>query len=144
MEKSLPNRSPVPPDACNLAKSFALIGDRWSLLLLRAALYGVRRFEDFQVELNIPRTVLSNRLVQLTEKGFLEKRPYKIPGSRPRPEYWLTPMGLALRLPFIALTQWGDRWVGGDKPPPMTIRSSKDGEGREVPITRQSVNFETS
>lgn len=148
-----PKRSPVAPADCNLAKSFALIGDRWSLLILRAALYGVRRFEDFQAELNIPRTVLSNRLARLGKAGFLEKRLYKTPGRRARPEYWVTPMGQGLRLPFIALTQWGDRWIGGNAPPPMTIRSRAQGarlhialvdeSGREVPLSEQIFEFGT-
>src|SRR5215510_6014834 len=90
-------KSPVPLHDCNLAKSFAMIGDKWSLLVLRAALYGLRRFEDFQAELDIPRTVLSDRLSKLVANGLLTKRNYHEPGSRARPEYWLTEKGQALR-----------------------------------------------
>jgi DNA-binding HxlR family transcriptional regulator len=61
----LARRSPVQPDACNLAKAIDVVGDRWILLILRAALYGVRRFDDFQAELACPRTVLSGRLKKL-------------------------------------------------------------------------------
>src|SRR5207237_3072576 len=66
-------RSPVARRHCNLAKSFELIGDRWTLLILRSALYGVRRFDDFQAELDVPRSVLSNRLASLVERGIMER-----------------------------------------------------------------------
>lgn len=138
----LARRSPVQPDACNLAKAIDVVGDRWTLLILRAALYGVRRFDDFQSELGCPRTVLSGRLKQLVEDGLLTKRPYKSPGKRSRPEYVLSPMGLSLRPILIGLTQWGDAWLGQGEPPPIsfTKAGSKsairaafvDIEGREV------------
>ena len=147
-------RSPVPPTECNLARAIALVGDRWSLLILRSALYGMRRFEDFQAELGIPRTVLSDRLGKLVAHGLLEKRNYREPGSRPRPEYWMTAMGSALRVPFIALTEWGDRWMGGDQPPPIVIRARSSGErlhvalvdkaGREVLLPDQKAEFKTA
>ena len=65
-------RSPVSPDTCNLAKAIDLVGDRWTLLILRAALYGVRRFDDFHAELGCPRTVLSGRLKKLVDDGLLD------------------------------------------------------------------------
>ena len=82
------------PDTCNLASAIEVVGDRWTLLILRAALYGVRRFDDFQAELKCPRTVLSGRLKSLVDAGLLIKRPYKAPGKRARPEYLLSAMGL--------------------------------------------------
>ena len=96
----LVRRSPVPPDQCNLWKAFGLIGDRWTLVILRSALYGVRRFDDFQLELEIPRSVLSNRLAGLVELGIMERREYREDGQRARIEYPLTEMGRALGLPF--------------------------------------------
>ena len=86
-------RSPVPLDRCSLAKTVELIGDRWSLLILRSALYGVRRFDDFQTELGAPRTVLSGRLKKLSEDGLLDKQGYKEPGKRTRNEYVLSKKG---------------------------------------------------
>jgi len=70
-------RSPVALRDCNLARSFELIGDRWTLLILRSALYGVRRFDDFQADLDVPRSVLSNRLAALVESGIMERREYR-------------------------------------------------------------------
>src|SRR5262249_26032257 len=120
-------RSPVAAKHCNLARGFELIGDRWTLLILRSALYGVRRFDDFQADLDIPRSVLSNRLAGLVESGIMERRDYREDGQRARIEYPLTEMGRALGLPFIAMTQWGDRWLG-DGVSPLTLRSKTSGQ----------------
>jgi DNA-binding HxlR family transcriptional regulator len=120
-------RSPVAARHCNLARSFELIGDRWTLLILRSALYGVRRFDDFRADLAIPRSVLSNRLAGLVATGIMERRDYREQGQRARTEYPLTKMGRALGLPFIAITAWGDRWLG-DGSSPFTLRSKSTGQ----------------
>src|SRR5215472_12713602 len=104
-------RSPVARRHCNLAKSFDLIGDRWTLLILRSAMYGVRRFDDFQAELDVPRSVLSARLAALVDAGIVERREYREEGQRGRTEYPLTQMGSQLGLPFFAMTAWGDKWL---------------------------------
>ena len=109
-------RSPVKPRDCNLARAFELIGDRWMLLILRSAMYGVRRFDDFQAELEVPRSVLSARLAGLVDAGIMEKREYREEGQRARTEYPLTRMGAQLGLPFFAMTAWGDRWLSEGEP----------------------------
>ncbi len=119
-------RSPVPLSACSLARSIDVIGDRWSLLVLRAALYGVRRFADFQSELDMPRTVLSARLKRLVEAGLLTRQLYRDPGKRSRAEYVLTDMGAELRPALIALTQWGDKWLNAGEAP-IQFASRKSG-----------------
>jgi DNA-binding HxlR family transcriptional regulator len=124
-------RSPVSADDCNLAKSFDLIGDRWTLLVLRSALYGIRRFADFQADMGVPRTVLSNRLAGLVESGLMELRDYQDEGQRVRSEYVLTEMGRTLALPFMAMTAWGDRWLGGGKGP-LKLKSTKSGHNVRV------------
>lgn len=111
--------SPVPLDICHLARAINQIGDRWSLLILRSALFGVRRFDHFQSELSIPRTMLSGRLASLTRAGLLEKRPYKEEGKRSRPEYVITEKAEALRPVMIALMQWGDEWLSQGEAPPL-------------------------
>jgi len=138
----LARRSPIPPETCNLASAIEVVGDRWTLLILRAALYGVRRFDDFQAELKCPRTVLSGRLKSLVDSGLLVKRPYKAPGKRARPEYLLSAMGLSLRPILIGLTQWGDAWLAGGETPPISFTKAGtksairaafvDADGREV------------
>jgi DNA-binding HxlR family transcriptional regulator len=129
----LVRRSPVPPDQCNLWKAFGLIGDRWTLVILRSALYGVRRFDDFQIELEIPRSVLSNRLASLVELGIMERREYREDGQRARIEYPLTEMGRALGLPFMAMTEWSDHWIGKGTSP-LTLRSKTSGQRLRVAL----------
>lgn len=126
-EAPLVRRSPVPVRCCNLAKSFELIGDRWSLLILRSALYGLRRFDDFQADIDIPRSVLSARLAGLVESGIMERREYREDGQRPRTEYWLTEMGRTLTLPFMAMTAWGDAWLG-EGSSPLTLHTKETGD----------------
>ena len=145
----LSRKSPVPPERCNLARAVDQIGDRWTLLILRSALYGVRRFDDFQTELGTPRTILSGRLKSLVETGLLEKRMYKIEGRRARPEYILTDKGEALRPILIALTQWGDRWLDSDTQPPISFTDTQsrqavrtafvNSDGREVPVENMRI-----
>lgn len=115
-DSRLVRRSPVKPRDCNLARAFELIGDRWSLLILRSAMYGVRRFDDFQAELDVPRSVLSARLAALVDAGIMERREYREEGQRARVEYPLTVMGRELGLPFFAMTAWGDKWLAEGEP----------------------------
>ena len=124
-------RSPVPPGDCNLWKAFGLIGDRWILVILRSALYGLRRFDDFQNELEIPRSVLSNRLARLVEAGVMERREYREGGQRARIEYPLTRKGQSLGLSFTALTEWSDHWIGNGSGP-LTLRSKTTGQKLSV------------
>jgi DNA-binding HxlR family transcriptional regulator len=129
----LVRRSPVAARQCNLARSFELIGDRWTLLILRSALYGVRRFDDLQADLDIPRSVLSNRLAGLVETGIMERKEYREDGQRTRIEYPLTKMGKALGLPFIAMTAWGDKWLGRGSSP-FTLRSKSTGQKLSIAL----------
>jgi DNA-binding HxlR family transcriptional regulator len=85
------------------------VGERWSLLILREAHVGVTRFADFQTNLGIATNVLMTRLGKLVAAGILEKREYRIPGDRARPEYHLTEAGRELSIVLGALQQWGDR-----------------------------------
>ena len=129
----LRRRSPVSLRDCNLSKSFELVGDRWTLLILRSALWGLRRFDDFQADLDVPRSVLSNRLAGLVESGIMERREYREAGQRARIEYPLTAMGRALGLPFMAMTAWGDKWLG-DGISPLTLRSKATGQKFSVAL----------
>ncbi|MCI5046393.1 MAG: helix-turn-helix transcriptional regulator [Aquisalinus sp.] len=122
MTTNPPKRSRIPLEKCNLAKAVEQIGDRWSLLILRSAFYGLRRFGDFQAELEIPRTVLSGRLKRFVENGLMETRPYREVGQRPRPEYFLTQKGADLAIAMIALNQWGDKWLGDEGPAPLVFQ----------------------
>ncbi len=148
------SKSPVAPQQCRLARAIDLLGERWTLLILRAALYGVRRFDDFQDELDCPRSVLSGRLKKLTDAGLIARQPYREPGRRQRHEYVLTEAGRALQPTLIALTQWGDEYLGGGEPGPIGFADAKtrgavrvgfvDETGREVPPERLRVKLRKS
>ncbi|MFD8725523.1 winged helix-turn-helix transcriptional regulator [Streptomyces sp. NPDC059629] len=94
---------------CSIASALEVVGERWTLLVVRDALYGVRRYNDFLVHLGIPRAVLSARLRTLTEEGILEKRRYQ--ESPPRDEYVITDRGIALWPVLRALAVWGREHV---------------------------------
>ncbi|MEM1150456.1 MAG: helix-turn-helix domain-containing protein [Pseudomonadota bacterium] len=138
--------SPVAVRDCRLARTIDLIGDRWAMLILRSALYGVRRFDDFREELGCPRTVLSGRLKMLETEGLMEKRPYQEPGKRVRDEYVLSEKGIALQTALVALNQWGDEWLANGEPPPISFTDAAtkttarvafvNEDGEEVPVDR--------
>ncbi|MFJ4621612.1 winged helix-turn-helix transcriptional regulator [Streptomyces sp. NPDC088812] len=90
---------------CSIARALEVVGERWTLLVVRDALYGVRRYNDFLVHLGIPRAVLANRLQTLTAEGILDKRRYQ--ESPPRDEYVVTDRGIALWPALRALSMWG-------------------------------------
>ncbi|MFB7468804.1 winged helix-turn-helix transcriptional regulator [Streptomyces sp. NPDC056224] len=101
---------------CNLARSLEVIGERWTLLIIRSALLGVKRFDGFLGNLDIARNVLTNRLAKLVDYGIMQRVPYQ---DRPvRYEYQLTPAGHDLTRAVIALMQWGDRHLPQEQGPP--------------------------
>ncbi|MEZ5892517.1 MAG: helix-turn-helix domain-containing protein [Parvularculaceae bacterium] len=105
------DRLAPPAERCGLAAAIELIGDRWTLLIIRSALYGVTRFDDLHAALGAPRTVLSNRLKGLVDNGVMKRRAYKEQGQRTRHQYVLTQKGVDLALPLMALMQWGQKHV---------------------------------
>jgi DNA-binding HxlR family transcriptional regulator len=106
---------------CSIAGTLAVVGEKWSLLVLREAFLGVRRFADFQGNLGAPKAVLSDRLGTLVEEGILRRVPYQAEGERQRHEYRLTAKGLDLYPTLVALMQWGDRHLGGEAPAPLEL-----------------------
>jgi DNA-binding HxlR family transcriptional regulator len=105
---------------CSIARALELVGERWTLLILRDAFLGVRRFDDFQRGLGVARNILNTRLQRLVEAGLLDRRPYQ---ERPqRFEYVLTEKGLDLWPALVALMHWGDRHLAGKDGPPMLLR----------------------
>lgn len=99
---------------CSMARALEVVGERWTLLVVRDAFYGVRRYNDFLVHLGIPRAVLATRLQSLTEAGVLEKRRYQ--ESPPREEYVLTDSGKALWPVLGTLGMWGRKHLPGTRP----------------------------
>ena len=93
---------------CAVVNTVASIGDRWTLLILRDAFFGVRRFDDFRRDLDIARNVLASRLEELIEREIMSTRQYQ--DRPPRHEYLLTEKGKDLYDVLMALWRWGDRW----------------------------------
>jgi DNA-binding HxlR family transcriptional regulator len=112
-------RHDYPGQFCSVAKSLEVIGERWSLLIVREVMHGRRRFSQLQGSLGVARNVLSARLARLIEEGILERRAYQ--ESPPRYEYFLTEKGLDLWPALIALQGWGDRHSAGPEGPPMML-----------------------
>ena len=111
---------------CSLADSLNLIGEWWTILILRESFFGTRRFEDFQQHLGIARNILTARLGTLCDNGILERVPVKA-GAK-RHEYRLTTMGRDLLTVIIALTQWGDRWLRKEQGAPVKFIERSSGE----------------
>ena len=111
---------------CSVAGTLAVVGEKWSLLVLREAFFGVRRFADFQRVLGAPKAVLSDRLATLVAQGVLTRVPYQAEGERQRHEYRLTAKGLDLYPTLVALMQWGDRYLCGESPAPLELRHRGD------------------
>ena len=99
------------PDACSIARTLELVGEKWSLLVLREVFSGVRRFDDLRRRTGAPRQVLSARLGTLVDAGLLRRHPYQEPGQRTRDEYRLTTAGMDLYPVLVALLRWGDRYL---------------------------------
>ena len=95
---------------CRIKAALDIVGEKWSLLVLREAFFGLRRFDDFQRAIGCARNLLSERLAKLVEHGVLARVEYQEPGQRRRHEYHLTEKGLDLQPALVALMQWGDRW----------------------------------
>jgi DNA-binding HxlR family transcriptional regulator len=112
---------------CSIARPAALLGDRWTLVILRQAFSGVKRFEDFQSSLRISRSLLSERLGRLVDAGILRREPYK-DEVRTRDRYRLTEMGLDLYPVLMALREWGDRYLAEDGPPARIRHKGCGGE----------------
>jgi DNA-binding HxlR family transcriptional regulator len=105
---------------CSVARALAVLGDRWTMLILRDAFLGCRRFDAFQAQLGLTRHVLSERLARLVDERILEKRAYQ--ARPPRYEYRLTDKGRDLYPALLALLAWGDRWKADDTGPPLQLR----------------------
>jgi DNA-binding HxlR family transcriptional regulator len=104
---------------CSVAKALEVIGERWSLLIVRSVMHGNRRFGEMQGSLGIARNVLSARLQRLVDEEILERRAYQ--ESPPRYEYFLTQKGLDLWPALIALLNWGDRYSPSPEGPRRLI-----------------------
>ncbi len=104
---------------CSVARTLEVVGEWWTMLVIREAFNGVRRFDEFQGRLGIARNVLAARLQSLVDNGVLERRQYQ--DRPPRCEYRLTEKGRDLYPVLVSMLTWGDRWTAGPEGPPMKL-----------------------
>ena len=118
---------------CAVAQALEIIGEWWTLLIVRDSFLGVRRFEDFVDRLGISRNVLTNRLDKLVDNGILERRTYD--EGRGRHDYVLTDKGRALWPVLTTLRQWGDEWLVGEGNEPVLLEHKACGHDTTAMLT---------
>lgn len=119
---------------CSIQRALDVLGEKWTLLILRDAVNGVRRFDDFHRHLGLSEAVLADRLRKLCQAGVLETRPYQEPGRRTRREYRLTTKGWDLYPALIALMQWGDKYAADAEGPPLEVLHRECGAPAEAVV----------
>ena len=123
-------------DNCTIGRTMAILGERWTFVVIREVFNGIRRFDDMRRRTAIPRQVLTDRLAVLVDHGLLRKEPYQVPGERARHEYRLTQKGLDLYPVLVAIAQWGDRYLADPEGPPVQFAhrgcGARDDRGRDL------------
>ena len=123
---------------CSAARALEFVGERWSLLILRDAMFGgYTRFSQFQKGLGIATNILTKRLEDFVAAGLMERRQSGTPSDQA--EYLLTQKGMELKPAIVALTEWGDKWV---RPGPIEFRNASDRQ--RVALQLRSVDDDTS
>src|ERR1700735_4280054 len=120
---------------CSIARTLALVGDRWTLLVLRDVANGVVRFDELAGHLGVARNVLSSRLARLAQAGLIERTAYREPGARERHEYRLSGPGRELIPILLAFMTWGDRNLAGPEGPPAVGATAGWGARIRVALT---------
>lgn len=115
----MPLGNAYPGQICSIASALELVGERWTLLIVREVMLGVHRFDEIQADLGIARNVLQARLERLVDGGVLERRRYQ--EHPPRDDYHLTPAGRDLWPALFALMRWGDAHAPRPDGPPVLV-----------------------
>lgn len=115
--------------SCSVARSLEILGDRWIFLILRESFFGIRNYDQFQSNLGIATNILSNRLRTLVDNGIMQK--LVDPDDKRKSKYNLTEKGLDLYSITLAFMQWGDKWLAGEKGPPLILHHKKCGHRLE-------------
>lgn len=108
-------------ETCTIGRAMEILGEKWTIVVLREVFNGLRRFDDMRVRTGIPRQVLADRLAMLVDNGVLRREPYREPGARVRHEYRLTAKGFDLYPVLIAVASWGDRYLAEPEGPPLAF-----------------------
>ncbi|PZF07477.1 helix-turn-helix domain-containing protein [Curtobacterium sp. MCLR17_034] len=119
-------------ERCPIARSLDVLGEKWTLMIVRDAIGGSTRFSQFQQSLGIPREVLTARLASLVDGGVLERTTYKPEGARAREEYVLTDSGRDLSLVLLALGGWADRHRPSERASDLRFVDAETGEAVEA------------
>jgi DNA-binding HxlR family transcriptional regulator len=117
---------------CSVARTLTVLGERWTLLILREALAGKTRYADFERKLGLPPDTLADRLSTLVDYGIMTRGSYQEPGQRSRPSYHLTAMGRELHIVVGALSDWGDKHLPCAEGPSMFLRARRTGRAVRV------------
>jgi DNA-binding HxlR family transcriptional regulator len=113
---------------CSMARAMAVVGDRWSILILREAYYGVKRFDEFEYYVGIAPNILSVRLKKFVEAGIMTRQPQAEHAGRF--DYVLTQMGRDFFPAYLALKKWGDDWLANREGPQVVF--NERASGREI------------
>lgn len=119
---------------CSMARAMEVVGDRWSILILREAFYGVKRFDEFEFYVGIAPNILSNRLKKLVDAGVMTR--LSLPEHARRYEYVLTEKGRDFFPAYLALKRWGDDWLAEPAGPQVVFRERANGRPIEYPQIR--------
>ncbi|MEV5850430.1 helix-turn-helix domain-containing protein [Streptomyces sp. NPDC051985] len=119
---------------CSIARTLEVVGEKWTILILREVWYGSSRFSDFERVLGCPRNLLATRLRMLVEEGILATETYQEPGSRSRPMYVITPKGMDLVPAVMGILQWGDRYLADPEGPAVLARHRECGARVDVQV----------
>jgi DNA-binding HxlR family transcriptional regulator len=119
---------------CSMARAMEIVGDRWSILILREAYYGVKRFDEFEYYVGIAPNILSTRLKKFVEAGVMTRVP--LPEHAGRYEYVLTEKGRDFFPAYLALKKWGDDWLAEPAGPQVVFRDRTAGRPIEYPELR--------
>lgn len=119
---------------CSVARTLSVVGEKWSLLVLREAFNGLHRFDEFRRHLGVSDPVLHDRLKTLVAAGILARRDYRDPGQRTRVEYLVTEVGWELQPVVVGLLQWGDRHLADADGPMVAVRHRDCGGAAEAVV----------
>lgn len=111
---------------CSIARTLSVVGDTWTMLVIRELFNGNRRFNGLERETGAPSAILTERLASLEHDGVIDKRPYS--SRRDRFEYRLTDKGRDLYPILVSLMTWGDRWMSANQPPPVQLHHATCGQ----------------
>tara|TARA_R110000868_G_scaffold20217_2_gene85788 strand:+ start:5616 stop:6107 length:492 start_codon:yes stop_codon:yes gene_type:complete len=135
-ESNFRRRAAIPKEECPMALAAEILGDRWTLLILREAFYGVQRYDDMREDLGVPRSMLTDRLSKMVTQGLMARQPYQEPGARVRNAYVLTDMGKSLALTLTALYQWGEAHAL-EEASPIEMRDKTSGKPVHVAVLNE-------